>query len=167
MPAIPVPTKRFSYVHINIVGPLPSSQGFSYLLTMIDRRTCWLEVASISAESCVQTFLFTWVSRFGVPAVLTSDRGAQFTSSVWFGVCSSHRNLDSTTTSFHPQSNRMIEQFHHSLKAALCSHEAGSDWFLHMPLVLLGLRAVSEAITFSGKFLRKPELPLTSFLCKI
>ena len=38
------------------MGPLPSSQGFYYLLTMIDRMTRWPEVAllaSISAESCV------------------------------------------------------------------------------------------------------------------
>ena len=56
VPVIPVPTRRFSHVHINIMGPLPSSQGFSYLLTMIDLMTHWPEVApltSISAESCV------------------------------------------------------------------------------------------------------------------
>ena len=76
--AIPVPT-RFSHIHIDIVGPLHSSQGFSYLLTMIDRTTRWPGVAplaSISAETCVCVFLSTWVSTFGVPAVLTSDRGA-------------------------------------------------------------------------------------------
>ena len=117
-----VPTRRFSHVHIDIVGFLPSSQGFSYLQTMIDRMTCWSEVVlltSISAESCVQAFLSTWVWRFGVPAVLTSDRGAQFTSFVWFGVCSSLGILASTVTSFHPQSIGMIKQFHHSLKSAL------------------------------------------------
>ena len=83
-PAILVPTRRFSHIHINIVGPLPSSQGFSYLLTMINRTTCWPEVAplaSISAESCVRAYLSTWDSRFGVSVFLTSNRGAQFTSS--------------------------------------------------------------------------------------
>ena len=60
--AIPVPTPRFSHVHMDIMGPLPSSQGFNYLLTMIDRTTRWREVAllsSISAESCAQAFLST------------------------------------------------------------------------------------------------------------
>ena len=76
---IPVPTRRFSHVHIDIVGILPSSQGYSYLLTMIDRMSCWPEVAlltSFSAESCVRAFLSTWFSRFGVLAILTSDKGA-------------------------------------------------------------------------------------------
>lgn len=31
------PKSRFEKVHIDIVGPLPNSKGFSYLLTMIDR----------------------------------------------------------------------------------------------------------------------------------
>ncbi len=90
VPSIPVPSRRFSHVHIDIVGPLPSSLGYSYLLTMIDRTTRWPEavpLASISTESCVRAFISSWVSRFGVPSTLTSDRGAQFTSSVWTGVC--------------------------------------------------------------------------------
>ena len=139
-PSIPVPTRRFSHVHIDIVGPLPSSQGYSYLLTMMDRTTSWPELAtlsSISAESCVCAFLATWVSRFGVPAIITSDRGAQLTSSIWASLGISV----STTTSFHPQSNGLIERFHRSLKAALRSRLASSAWFQHLPLVLLGLRS--------------------------
>ena len=64
VPSIPVPTRRFSHVHVDIVGPLLSSQGHSYLLTMIDRTTRW-------PESCVNAFISTWISRFGVSAVLT------------------------------------------------------------------------------------------------
>ena len=173
VPAIPVPTRRFSHVHIDIMGPLPSNQGYFYLLTMIKWMSCWLVVAplaSISAETCVKAFLSTWVSRFGVPAVLTSDKGAQFTSSVWSGVCSSLEILASTTTSFHPQSNGMIQRF--------CL--AGSDWFLHLPLVLLGLRTASKdgtglsvskdvygfPLTIPGEFLGSPELPPSAYLSR-
>ena len=84
VPSIPVPGKRFFHVHL--VGPLRSSQGFSYILTMKDRRG--LPLSSITAKACARAFISTWVSRFGVPALLTSDRGAQFTSSVWSEVCS-------------------------------------------------------------------------------
>ena len=37
VPSIDVPGRRFSHVHLDLVGPLPSSQGYSYLLTMIKR----------------------------------------------------------------------------------------------------------------------------------
>ena len=75
----------------------------------------------------------------------------------------------------------MIKWFHNSLKSALHSHLASSDWFLHLPLVLLGLRtvpkydtglSVSEAIygsplTVPGEFLGSPELPPSAYLSKI
>ena len=115
VPSIPVPGRRFSHVHIDLVGPLPSASGQSYILTMIDRTTQWPEataLTSISAESCVQAFISTWISRFGVPALLTSDCGAQFTSSIWARVCETLKISQSTTTSFPPQSSGMIERFH-------------------------------------------------------
>ena len=138
-------------------------------------------LSSILAESCACAFLYTWILRFGVPAVLTSNRGGQFTSFVWAGVCSSLGISASTTTAFHPQSNCMIERFHRSLKSALFTRLAGLDWFLHLPLVLLGLRpvpkddtglSVSEVVYGSslavpGEFLGSPELPAASFLRKI
>ena len=41
---IPMPSRRFTEVNLDIVGPLPPSQGFRYLLTMIDRNTRWIEM---------------------------------------------------------------------------------------------------------------------------
>ena len=75
----------------------------------------------------------------------------------------------------------MIKRFHCSLKSALCSRLSSSGWFLHLPLVLLGLRtvpkddtglSVSEAVygsplTVPGEFLVSPELPPSTYLSKI
>ena len=114
---------------------------------MIDRTSRWPEavpLSSITAESCARAFISTWISRFGVPALLTSDRGAQFTSAVWSEVCSVLGISHIQTTSFHPQSNGMIERFHRSLKCALRARMAGSDWSSHLPLVMLGLRTAPK-----------------------
>ena len=151
---------------------------------MIHQTTRWPEVTSlvsISAESCVHAVLSTCVSRFGVPAVLTSDRGAQFTSSFRIGVCSFLGISASTTASFHLQRNRIIKPFYCFLKTALHSQLAGSDWILHRFLVLFDLRSVpeddtglsiSEAVygapfAIPGEFLGSPELPPSSYLHKI
>ena len=32
-----IPHRRFDHINIDLVGPLPSSQGYSYLLTIVDR----------------------------------------------------------------------------------------------------------------------------------
>ncbi len=52
---IPVPVPRFSHLHVDLVGPLPRSSGFSYLFTVIDRTTRWpeaLPLASTTAADC-------------------------------------------------------------------------------------------------------------------
>jgi len=148
---IPIPQRRFSHVHVDIVGPLPvAACGATYLLTMVDRTTRWVEVAvlkDISASTCSDAFLSTWVARFGVPATVTSDKGAQFTSETWKQLCTRLGVCHVTTTSYHPQSNGMIERVHRQLKDALRARGAGLDWPSHLPLVLLGLRAAPKEVS--------------------
>ena len=83
---LPCPTERFSRVHIDIVGPLSSDNTKPrYLLTMVDAHTRWLEARSmsdISAETIANIFYFDWVSRFGVPLFLITDKGRQFTEEI-------------------------------------------------------------------------------------
>jgi hypothetical protein len=81
---IAIPTKRFSHIHIDILGPLPASpEGFSHLLTAVVRSTRWAEalpLAATTAAACADAFIAGWIARFGVPTHVTSDRGVQFTS---------------------------------------------------------------------------------------
>ena len=88
---IPVPSQHFSHVHVDLVGLLPASDGFTYLFTVIERTTRWAEaipLQSTSAAVCACALFQGWITRFGVPAVMTSDRGTQFTSSLQAALCS-------------------------------------------------------------------------------
>ena len=83
---VPVPATRFDHVHVDLVGPFTVDRGYKYLLTMVDRTTRWPEAIPIpdtTAETVVQAFLDNWVARFGIPTMVTTDRGAQFTSELW------------------------------------------------------------------------------------
>ncbi|KAK3729078.1 hypothetical protein RRG08_005451 [Elysia crispata] len=83
---IPVPAKKFSHIHVDLVGPLPPSEGFTHLLTIIDRTTRWPEaipMVQTSTTDCAIALIRHWIARFGVPLDMTSDRGPQFTSALW------------------------------------------------------------------------------------
>ena len=128
-------------------GSSAEFRGFTYLFTILDKTSCWPEaipLASISAADCARALISGWVLRFGVPAKMTLDCGAQFTSSIWDIVCSLLNLTGSRTTSFHPQSNGLVERFHRSLKSSLRAWSAGPDWCDHLPLVMLGLRSVQH-----------------------
>ena len=142
-----VPSRRFCHIHVHIVGPLPISNGHRYLFTVIDRATRWPEVVPMmeaSANSCAQALLNTWVSRFGVPSDITSDRGSTFTSELWRGLASIIGSHVHFTTSFNPASNGMIERFHRTLKQSLTARCSTADWFYQLPWILLGLRTTPK-----------------------
>ena len=141
---LPVPSSRFEHVHVDMVGPFPLDQQNRYILTMMDRTTRWPEAVAMpdsTTDSILQAFLATWVARFGIPRIVTSDRGAQFTSKAWTGALAKLGISSSTTTAYHPQSNGLVERFHCSLKNALrCTVTSTKSWTRSLPWVLLGLR---------------------------
>ena len=82
---IPIPGRRSSHIHVDIVGPFPSSSGYTHLFTIIDRTTRWPEaipLSSTSASDCAKALFSTWFSRFGVPNAINSEGGLQFASSL-------------------------------------------------------------------------------------
>ena len=145
--AIPVPPRRFTHVHVDLVGPLPPSGGCTYLLTVIDRTTRWPEafpIADITAATCARAFLHGWVAHFGTPLLITSDRGRQFTSALWTAMANALGTQVHQTTAYHPQANGMVERFHRTLKAALRARLCGTNWIDQLPWVLLGLRTAPK-----------------------
>lgn len=138
-----VPDQRFEDLHVDIVGPLPQSHGFSYLFTCIDRYTRWTEaipMTNMTAESCARALMTGWISRFGVPNTIMSDRGAQFESNLWSSIMNLLGIKRNRTTAYHPQSNGIIERFHRQLKASLMARLNGPNWHDDLPIVMLGIR---------------------------
>jgi hypothetical protein len=87
---IPIPQWRFSHLHVDLVGPLQYSNSFNYIFTIIDCTSKWMKVIPLSetsAAACAKALTFTWISCFGVPKTITSDRGPQFTFNLWFQLC--------------------------------------------------------------------------------
>jgi hypothetical protein len=113
---------------LDIVGPLPTSAGYTYYLIAVDRFKHWPEVIpipNITAETVARALLPGWISRFGCP-----QQGCQFESQLFHSLakfCGIHL---SRTTAHHPVS---------------LSHNSSTPWLS------------SLAFTFPGQLLITPQ----------
>ena len=139
-----VPDRRFQHVNIDIVT-LPRSNGFSYLLTAVDRFTRWpvaVPMEDMTAQSVVDSFSHGWIQHFGVPATVTSDNGVQFTSEIFKQLTAIWGIKTQTTSPYHPEANGMVERFHRRLKESLIAlgNEDPEDWYWRLPCSMLAIR---------------------------
>jgi cleavage and polyadenylation specificity factor subunit 1 len=142
-----VPKRRFDHINIDIVGPLPPSQGSRYLLTIVDRFTRWPEaipLTNIDTPTCARALISHWVARFGLPSDMSSDRGRQFISELWSSMANLLGIKLHRTTSYHPQANGLVERFHRHMKSALRARLQGPNWVDELPWVLLGIRTTPK-----------------------
>ncbi len=100
-----------------------------------------IPLSDTSVAACAKALTFTWISHFGVPETITSDRGPQFTSNLWFKLCEMLHISHKQTTAYHPESNGAVQRLHRRLKDALHACAGAATWSDELPFVLLGLRA--------------------------
>ena len=100
---------------------------------------------------CCQSFVNIWVSHFGVPSTIVTDRGRQFESNMSRSLTVILESRKACTTAYHLQANDMIERLHCQLKASLKAESDPSLWVNSLPLVLLGEQIALKEDTHSGE----------------
>ena len=76
-------------------------------------------MSTITAEACAEVLFKHWVCRFGIPETIISDQGRQFEAHVFKKVLEFLGITKHRTTSYHPQSNGMVERCHRTMKDSL------------------------------------------------
>ena len=153
-PLCPIPAvgKPFEHLIIDCVGPLPTSRsGCSYLLTVMCQTTRYpaaYPLRSISVRSVVKA-LTQFISIFGIPRVIQSDQGSNFTSHMFSQVLKQLKVKHSCASAYHAQSQGALERFHQTLKSLLRAYctEIGRDWEEGLPWLMLSAREVVQEST--------------------
>jgi hypothetical protein len=111
-----IPANCFDEISLDVVGPLPiSSNGNRYALCVQDRLSRWVlftPMTNAGAETTCRIYLREWVTVYGPPKRLLTDRGSNFTS-VYFDELAKFLGTKPTqTVAYRPQANGQNERTH-------------------------------------------------------
>ncbi|KYN23150.1 Pol polyprotein [Trachymyrmex cornetzi] len=146
---------------------MPTSLGYKYCLTIIDRFSRWPEaipLSDITAETVARELSTHWIARFGTPCASADHYRPRTTieSELFNKLAKVTGSAHLRTTTYHPAANGMIERFHRQLKTAIKSHQT-EKWAEILPVVLMGIRAAwkedlqaTPAEMVYGKSIRLP-----------
>ncbi|ETO05178.1 hypothetical protein RFI_32218, partial [Reticulomyxa filosa] len=145
-------TRPFQMVALDIVSPLPEAEnGYQYIFTMIDRFTRYVAAVPLKTSTAKEvTLAFTneWIYRHGIPETILSDNGAQFTGKVAECMSEIMGIKQAFTSSYHPQTNGMLERFHRYLKKRLgLDITDNCEWTLFLPAIVTSYNIAPNKMT--------------------
>ncbi|KAK8921230.1 hypothetical protein KSP39_PZI020105 [Platanthera zijinensis] len=127
---------------IDLLGPLSlASSQRKFIIMAIDYFTKWVEeepLAKITEENAKQFIWKNIVCRFGIPIIIITDNGTQFTGKSFTKLCEELKIELRHTAVSHPQANGQIEVTNRTILKGLKTRleGAGGQWVDALPNVL-------------------------------
>ncbi|KAL0147003.1 hypothetical protein M9458_057527, partial [Cirrhinus mrigala] len=159
---LPVPQRPWSHIVVDFITDLPSSNGHTTILSVVDRfsKGChFIPLPKLPTAMETVELMCNWFFRFyGLPEDIVSDRGPQFSSRLWSSFfCLLGVNV-SLTSGYHPQANGQAERLNQELTRFLHSYcqDHQEDWSCYLFWA-----------EYAQNSLRKPATNLTPFQCTL
>ena len=164
-----LPSFLFGHIGIDFLGPHPVSNGNSYILLFADHFAKWYEAVPMpdqTTEMTANALLEHRKSRFGVPMGIHTDQSRNFESKLLQRLVQFLQIDKTRTTSFHPQSNAVIEKMNRTLLHTLAKtvDDFQSNWTQQASDVMMTFRtSVHHSTGYTTQFLvfgEKITLPI-------
>ena len=116
--ALPLPfyenATHFNYrISRDTKGPIsPSSDGNSYIFVIIDAFSHFIitnPTPQINSKHAIQTLLCHWISKFGPPQYLVTDRGSEYVTKDMAQFCTLFNIRHSPRTPYSPWTNGLVK----------------------------------------------------------
>jgi len=109
--------------HLDCAGPLVTTQrGNKYFLIVVDhcsKFSVTRAVSNCTAKTVMQFLEEAFFFIYGIPIKLITDQGRNFESELFKQFCNNYHIDKVRTTSYHPQSNGLVERTIRSIKQIL------------------------------------------------
>ena len=168
----PLDLLHIDFTSIETMLELKQSPRVANVLVLQDHFTKHI-LAYVTPNQTVKTvtkFLYGgYISIFGAPARLLSDRGTSFTSSIIEELCKILGIKWLLTTSYHPQTNGLVERSHQTIMCMIgkLGEDKKGDWPSHFAEIAHVYNATWSAVTgYSPHYLmfrQRPRLPVDFF----
>ena len=142
-----LPDKPWQKVSVDICGPFP---GGEYILVAIDYYSRWFELGILYSitSSKVIGLLENWFTSHGLPEVLVSDNGVQFTSSEFSQFMSNNGIHHRKVTPYSPQANGEVERQNRTILQAIRAFvQEGKSWKKELNTFLFAYRTTPHSVT--------------------
>ena len=105
-------------------------------------------LCTITAKSVIKT-LIQFIAIFGIPKIVQSDQGSNFSSKLFAQVLKQLNIKHNQASAYHAQSQGALARFHQTLKSSLRAYctERDRDWEEGLPWLLLAAREVCQDST--------------------
>ncbi|KAJ0177013.1 hypothetical protein K1T71_007022 [Dendrolimus kikuchii] len=160
------PSQRIS---LDIVGPLPEAgpAKLKYILTIQDDLTKFSSAYPIRSTTAEETSecLLHYISIFGIPKMILTDQGPNFTSDLFKKTCEFLKIKNLWSSPYHPQTQGALERSHSTLKEYLKSYinEEQTNWPRYVYTAMLAYNTSVHSTThftpYELMFGNKPFIP--------
>ncbi len=139
------PESPWQRIHVDFAGPF---EGHMYLV-VVEAHSKWPEVCVMDSTTSTKTIqvLRTLFSRYGLPEVLVSDNGPQFTSEEFQKFLKANGVKHARSAPFHPATNGLAERMVQTVKRALCCSKGSTSIQQRLDTFLLAYRNTPHATT--------------------
>merc|ERR1712108_65691 len=145
-----------THIHIDVVGPLPQSNGFTGWLTITDRHSSLVVTALLrdqTTQSVITAIQQHWYQDKGNPKRITADRGTNFLSADFKSQAKQFCGAICRYAKAHNQSeNGFVERVHRTLKDTILKRSDDgrygdpkvTDWSVQLAHAVLALNAAPK-----------------------